>query len=387
VRGTFLGVSRPDLRDEEIAEILDTVRSGWLAAGPKVVRFQDELAAFVGGEHVRALNSCTAGLLLALRLLGIGGDDEVLVPANTFVACANAIEFAGARPVLVDSESGTGLLDFDHAASLVGPRTSALLAVHLGGRPLDADRLASFGARHGLAIVEDAAHALGAAWRGRRVGSWGNLCAFSFHASKNITTFEGGALVGRSAADAERVERLALHGLSRSAWKRHASDAPDHYDVIEPGFKFGMHDVSAAVGIHQLARLDAWIDEREHLARRYDEGLSGLPLEFAPPLPAHARHARHLYNVLVSPGAGAQRDELITELGRRKIGSTVHFHGIHLKSFYRQKYELRPEDLPVATDWAHRSITLPLHPQMTTDDVDDVCAAFGGALLEVRDAA
>ena len=379
-REQFLGIARPDLRDEEIAEMLDSVRSGWLTAGPKVRRFEDELSAYLGAERVRCLTSCTAGLTLALRLAGVGRDDEVLVPANTFAACANVVEHAGARPVLVDSEPDTGLLDLAHAEHLAGPRTRALMAVHLGGRPVDLDALERLASRLGITVIEDAAHAIGSEWRGRPIGSWGNLCSFSFHATKNITTFEGGALVVRDEEESLRVQRLALHGLDRSAWSRHGTGTPDRYDVPEPGFKFGMTDISAAVGLHQLRRLDGWIDRREELARHYDECLADLPVELPPAVPEGARHAWHIYSVLVREDAATSRDELVAELRARNIGSTVHFHGIHLQSYYRDRYGLRPEDLPVASDWAERSITLPLHPQMTEADVEDVAETVAATL-------
>lgn len=351
-----------------------------MTAGPKVRRFEEDLASYLGASHVRCLNSCTAGLMLALRLTGVGRGDEVLVPANTFAACANAVEHAGARPVLVDSEPGTGQIDLRHAEHLVGPATRAVMPVHLAGRPLDQDALSAFRDRHGIAVIEDAAHAIGAAWRGRPVGSWGNLCSFSFHATKNITTFEGGALVVCDEEQSDRVRRLALHGLDRSAWSRHGTGTPDRYDVAEPGFKFGMTDVSAAVGLHQLRRLDGWIERREDLARQYDAHLRELPVDLPPPVPEGARHAWHVYSVLVHEDAAASRDALINALRRRNIGSTVHFHGIHLQSYYRERYDLRPEDLPVASDWAQRSITLPLHPQMTSADVEDVAATVAATL-------
>lgn len=379
-RERFLGIARPDLRDEEIEELVDSVRSGWLTAGPKVRRFEDQLGRYVGVEHVRCLSSCTAGLTLALRLAGVERGDEVLVPANTFVACANAVEHMGARPVLVDSEPHTGLIDLAHARHLAGPRTRAVMPVHLGGRPVDQDALAALRDDLDITVIEDAAHAVGSEFRGRRVGSWGNLCSFSFHATKNITTFEGGALVVRDEEESARVQRLALHGLDRSAWSRHGTGSPDRYDVPEPGYKLAMTDVSAAVGLHQLRRLDGWIERREELAQHYNECLAHLPVELPPPVPDGTRHARHVYSVLVGVDAASSRDELIVALRARNIGSTVHFHGIHLQSYYRDRYGVRPEDLPVATDWAERSITLPLHPQMTESDVEDVASTVEAAV-------
>ena len=293
----YLGLSAPQIGDEEIEELLDAIRSGWLTAGPKVATFQSGLEEYLHARHVRCLSSCTGGLTIALRLLGIGHGDEVLVPSMTFVSCANVIEHAGAHPVLVDSDPETGHIDLAHAESLVTSRTRAVMPVHLAGFPVDLDAVNAFRDRHGIAVVEDAAHAIGARWQGRPVGSHGNLTAFSFHATKNITTFEGGALVVPAEAAAERAGRLSLHGLSRSAWARHGAIGPGAYEVAEPGFKFSMNDISAAVGIHQLGRLDGWIARRAELADHYDEALRGLPLELPPRPPAHARHAHHLYIV------------------------------------------------------------------------------------------
>ena len=375
-REQFLGIARPAIGEDELESILDVLRSGWLTSGAKVETFGRELARYVGAPQVCCLNSCSAGLMLALRLLHVGAGDEVLLPANTFAACANVVEHCGATPVFVDCEPQTGLLDLRLAESLVGPRTRVLMAVHLGGRPLDLDALAAFGDRHDVAVVEDAAHAIGAEWRGRRVGGWGNLCAFSFHATKNMTTIEGGALAVVDAAQSERVQRLALHGLSRSAWSRHGSAGPAQYDVSEPGYKFGMNDVSAAIGSGQLRRLDDWIDHRERLSLAYDERLAHLPVEFTAAPSVGMRHARHLYSVLVRRDAAVTRDDVVHELRARNVGTSVHFNGIHLHRYYRERYGLRPMDFPNSTDWSARSVTLPLHPGMTDDDVDYVCGAL-----------
>lgn len=376
----FVGVTEPVIGTAEQQEVLAVLQSGWVVAGPRVGRLEHELSSYLGAEHVRALSSCTAGLLLALRLAGVERDDEVLLPANTFVACANVVEQAGARPVLVDCDPATGLIDLDQADALAGPRTRALMPVHLGGRPLDMDALDDLRDRHGLAIIEDAAHAIGARWGGRSIGAHGNLVSFSFHAAKNITTIEGGALVVRSAEEASRVERLAVQGLSRSSWSRHGRPGPADYDVVEPGFKLRMNDVAAAIGVHQLPRLEGWLARREALARRYDELLTGLPLEFAPPLPDHARHARHLYTAKVAAAAPTDRDEVISHLADCNIGTSVHFQGIHRQSFFRERYGLSDADLPHATDWALRSLSLPIHPGVSDADQDDIVAALTEAL-------
>jgi dTDP-4-amino-4,6-dideoxygalactose transaminase len=380
VRPSFLGVALPGIGEDEIEELLATVRSGWVTSGPRVQRFQHALEAYMGVDNVRCLTSCTAGLTLALHIAGVGQGDEVLLPSVTFVSCANAIVHSGATPVFVDCDPLTGLLDLDHAESLVGPRTRALMPVHLGGRPVDMDRVAQLRDRHDLVVIEDAAHAIGAEWRGRRIGAAGNLTSYSFHATKNMTTFEGGALVTRDADEADRVGHLALHGVSRSAWDRHGAVKQDRYDVLEPGFKYGMHDVAAAVGIHQLARLDGWIARRDELARGYDELLADLPLEREPPPPDHTRHARHLYMVRVRPDALLDRDDIVEGLRERNIGSTVHFQAIHLFTYYRERFGLAAEALPASLDWSRRSITLPLHPAMTAEDQLDVASALSQLL-------
>jgi dTDP-4-amino-4,6-dideoxygalactose transaminase len=254
------------------------------------------------------------------------------------------------------------------------------MPVHLGGRPVDMDRVNAIRDRHGLAVVEDAAHAIGAAWDGTPIGAHGNSVSFSFHATKNMTTIEGGALVLWRDDDAERTGRLALQGLSRSSWNRHGSAGPADYDVVEPGFKLSMTDVEAAVGIHQLPQLDEWLTRREGLARRYDELLAGLPLEVEPPVPPGARHARHVYSVLVDHGAPMSRNELIEHLHRANIGSSVHFKALHFLTYYRDRYGLPEEAYPVASDYSQRTLSLPLHPRMTEVDQDEVVKALTEAL-------
>jgi dTDP-4-amino-4,6-dideoxygalactose transaminase len=330
----------------------------------------------VGAGQRRCLSSCTAALILAMRVLGIGVGDEVLVPAMTFVASANAIEHAGARPVLIDAVPGTGLIDLDAAEATITPRTRAIMPVHLAGRPVDMDRLNGLRDRHGLLVIEDAAHAIGSEWRGRRIGTFGNVAAFSFYVTKNISTIEGGALVTEDAEIAARVERLALHGLSLGAWQRFSDTGFRHYEVVEPGYKYNMTDVQAALGVHQLPRLDGWIDRRSELWDRYDELLTGLPLQTPPPPEPGTRHARHLYQVLVEPGAPLMRDQLLDALAARRIGTGVHYRGVHLHPFYRDTYGLDPADFPVATDISERTLSLPLSPKVTEADQDDVVSAL-----------
>jgi dTDP-4-amino-4,6-dideoxygalactose transaminase len=375
-RDSYLIFGSPIIGEEEIAEVVECLRSGWVGTGPKVQRFEALIAEYVGARQCRCLSSCTAALILAMRVLGIGAGDEVLVPAMTFVASANAVQHAGATPVLIDAVPGTGLIDLNAAEAAITARTRAIMPVHLAGRPVDMDRVNALRDRHGLLVIEDAAHAIGSEWRGRRIGAHGNLAAFSFYVTKNISTIEGGALVTEDAEIAAEVERLALHGLSLGAWQRFSDKGFRHYEVVEPGYKYNMTDVQAALGVHQLPRLDGWIDRRADLWDRYDELLVGLPLQTPPPPEPGTRHARHLYQVLVEPGAPLTRDRLLDALAARRIGTGVHYRGVHLHPFYRDTYGLDPADFPVATDISERTLSLPLSPKVTEADQNDVIAAL-----------
>jgi dTDP-4-amino-4,6-dideoxygalactose transaminase len=376
MRDTFLIFGSPTIGDAEIAEVADSMRSGWVGTGPKVQRFERLLADYVGAPQVRCLSSCTAALILALEALGIGLGDEVLVPAMTFVASANAVEHAGATPVLVDSVPGTGLIDFDAADAAITPRTRAIMPVHLAGRPVDMTHLDAFRDRHGLVVIEDAAHAIGTEFKGRRIGAFGNVTAFSFYVTKNITTIEGGAIATDSEELAEEIERLALHGLSLGAWQRFSDAGFKHYEVIRPGYKYNMTDVQASLGLRQLPHLDEWIARRAELWDRYDTELAGLPLTTPPPPESDTRHARHLYQVLIEPDAPLARDELLDALNERKIGTGVHYRGVHLHPYYRDRYRLVPEDFPVASAISDHTLSLPLGPQVSDADQDDVVQAL-----------
>jgi dTDP-4-amino-4,6-dideoxygalactose transaminase len=380
IRESFLVFGRPVIGDAEIDEVVDSLRSGWIGTGPKVQRFEQQLAQYVGVSYARCVSSCTAALMLGLKVLGIGPGDEVIVPTMTFIASANSVEHLGAKPVFVDSEAGTGLIDLEAAEAAIGERTRAIMPVHLSGRALDMDAVNALRDRYGLLVIEDAAHAIGTEWRSTRIGGHGNLAAYSFYVTKNITTIEGGALATQSVELAERVERLALHGLSLGAWQRFSDQGYRHYEVEEPGFKFNMTDVQAAVGLHQLPNLDRWIDERERIWQRYDELLADLPLDLPPPAENGTRHARHLYQVLVRPDAGISRDELMTDLTRRKIGVGVHYRACHLHPYYRERYGIAADAFPVATDISERTMSLPLAPDMSEDDVLDVVDALRASL-------
>jgi dTDP-4-amino-4,6-dideoxygalactose transaminase len=380
VREQFLVFGKPVIGPEEIAEVVDSLERGWIGTGPKVGRFERMLEQYVGVPHMRCVASCTAALMLSFKAMDIEPGAEVLVPAMTFVASANAVIHAGATPVLVDVEPVTGLMDLEAAEAAITPKTQAIMVVHLAGRPIDLDRLRALADRHSLKIVEDAAHALGAEWHGRRIGSHGNLAAFSFYATKNITTAEGGAIATPDAAIAERVERLALHGLSLGAWQRYSDPGFKHYEAEELGYKFNLTDIHAAIGLHQLPRLDAWIDARAEIVARYRELLDGLPLTLPLEPTPEMRHAQHLFAVLVDDDAPITRDELATELHRRNIGIGIHYRAVHLHPLYARTYGLRREDFPVASDISERTLSLPLAPDLDENDIADVVSAVRAAL-------
>jgi dTDP-4-amino-4,6-dideoxygalactose transaminase len=349
---------RPLISEEAIAEVGDALRSGWIGAGPRVARFERELGERLGGAHVRCVASGTAALYLILRAHGIGPGDEVLLPSLTFVACASAIELTGAAPVLVDSEPGTNLISLEAAERAVTQRTRAVMLVHLAGRPVDLDGAARLRERHGLLVVEDAAHAIGAHWDGTPIGGGENPVAFSFHATKNITSVEGGAVATRDPALAERVEQMARHGLDRSGWDRFSDAGSPPQLALAAGFKFTMSDVQAALALHQLPQLDEWIAVRERQWSAYDAALAGLALRTPPPPGPRMRHARHLYQVSVAQ----DRDGLAERLGRRGIGTGLHYRALHLHPHFRGHGEL-----PVATHASRTLLSLPLGPAMSED--------------------
>lgn len=377
----FLVFGSPLISEEEIAEVVDSLRSGWVGTGPKVHRFETMLEEYLGARHVRCVSSCTAALFLAMKCLGVGPGDEVIVPTMTFVATVNAVEQTGATPVLVDSEPQTGLIDLDAAEAAINERTRAILPVHFAGRPIDLDRLNHLRDRYGIDVVEDAAHAIGTRWHGRPIGSFGNLAAFSFYVTKNITTIEGGALATNDSAIAERVERLALHGLSLGAWQRFSDKGFKHYDATEPGFKFNMTDVQAALGIHQLPHLDEWIRRRGELADRYKALLANLPLELPPAAAPDTVHAWHLFQVLVARDARMTRDELLEHLTASGIGVGVHYRAVHLHPYYRDRYQLDPTAFPIATDISNRTLSLPLSPKVSEADQDRVMRVLAEGFL------
>ena len=359
--------------DAEIDSVVDCLRSGWLTSGLKVKEFERAFAAYVGCTHALAVNSCTAALHLGLEAVGVKPGDEVITSPMTFAATAAVIEHLGARPVLVDCEPESLNIDPARLEAAITPRTRAILPVHFAGQPCDMDAILGIARARGLAVVEDAAHALPARHGNRMIGTLGDITCFSFYATKTITTGEGGMAVTDREDYAERMRVMHLHGMSRDAWKRYTQNGSWSYEILAPGFKYNLTDIAASIGIAQLARADAFHARRLQVARAYTAGLSGLRGLRTPVVPDECGHSWHLYVVQVVPEAlTVDRDEFIRRLVARNIGVSVHFIPLHLHPYYRDKYGLRPADLPVAYAAFQRILSLPLYPKMTDGDVQDV---------------
>ena len=361
---------RPDIGDDEIAAVVDTLRSGWLTVGPRTQEFEQEFARAVGAPHAVAVSSCTAALHLALDALDVEPGDEVITSTLTFAATGATIVHSGARPVLVDCTRDTLNLDPADVARKVTPRTRAVVPVHFAGQPAAMDEILDFARRHGLKVIEDAAHALPASYRGRTVGTIGDLTAFSFYATKNLTTGEGGMLTLADAALADQLRSRRLHGMSRDAWRRYSAQGSWRYDVSYPGFKYNMTDVAASMGLVQLRRLPALHRRRQQIVALYDEMLRDRP-ELEPLVTRpDVMHAWHLYVVRIRPERlRVDRDALIEHLKAEGVGTAVHFIPLHLHSFYRDAFGYRPEHFPVASAAAESILSLPLFTLMSDDDV------------------
>jgi dTDP-4-amino-4,6-dideoxygalactose transaminase len=374
-RSEFLRFSPPSIGEEEVAEVVDTLRSGWITTGPKTHRFEQAFAAFAGSPAALALNSCTAALHTALAALEIGAGDEVITSPMTFTASANVVEHVGGLPVLVDVEPDTLNLDPRRVEAAITPRTRAIIAVHYGGHPADLDPLRALASKHGLHLIEDAAHALPARYRGTMIGAGANPVAFSFYATKNLTTGEGGMLTaGAELVDRSRV--LSLHGMSRDAWKRYAQGGSWAYDVVYPGFKYNMTDIQAAMGLAQLRKLEAFHARRRAVARMYTAAFASDDALESPTERPEVDSAWHLYVLRLRPEVlRIGRDQFIDELTARNVGTSVHFIPLHLHSHYRRQYGYAPDAFPVAEGNYRRMLSLPLHPGLTDADAGYVIDA------------
>ncbi len=382
-REDFLVFGKPTLGESAMAEVRAVLESGWLGTGPRVAAFERAFAQYkqVPATRAVALNSCTAGLHLALVVAGVGPGDEVITTPMTFCATVNAILHAGATPVLADVDPVTQNLDPAAVAAAITPRTVAILPVHFAGRPCAMDALETLAERHGLVLIEDCAHAIETQHHGRPAGTIGRFGCFSFYATKNLTTGEGGMLLCRDEKDAERARRLSLHGLSHGAHDRFGPGGFSHYTVVEPGFKYNMMDLQAALGLHQLQQVEPFARRRAEIVTQYDNALADLPITTPASAAPRTRHAHHLYPLLINETAtGCGRDRFLSEMKSRNIGVGVHYLALPEHPFYQQALGWRPEDCPVATRIGRQTASIPLTPYLTGRDVAGVIAAVKEAL-------
>jgi len=372
----FLVFGAPQIEQAEIDEVVDSIRSGWLGTGPKVARFEEEFKHYKGAPNAVAVNSCTAALHLAMLASGVGQGDEVITTPLTFCASVNAIIHTGATPVLADVDPRTMNIDPARVQEAITPRTKAILPVHFAGRPCEMDALCTLATKNELMIIEDCAHAIETEYQGRKSGLFGDFGCFSFYVTKNVITGEGGMVLARDEALAARIKVLALHGMSKDAWKRFSDSGWVHYQVVEAGFKYNMMDIQAALGIHQLRRVEKNWQRREEIWRRYNEALQDLPIGLPTDADEDTRHAYHLYTVMVAKGrSGISRDEFLSAIQEQNVGVGVHYLSIPEHPYYQERFGWKPEDYPNATRIGRETVSLPLSPRLADSDADDVIEA------------
>ncbi|MDB5773382.1 MAG: DegT/DnrJ/EryC1/StrS family aminotransferase [Burkholderia sp.] len=367
----FLPFALPDIDDDEINAVSECLRSGWVTTGPKTKEFEQKFSAYLGGgREAISVNSATAGLHLALEALGIGPGDEVIVPTLTFTATAEVVRYLGADPVLVDVDPVTLNIRIDAIKAAVTHRTKAIMPVHYGGLPCEMDPILEFARDHGLYVIEDAAHAFPAKYKGRLVGTLeSDATVFSFYANKTMTTGEGGMIVTSNAALAERVRTMRIHGINRDVFDRFVSKTPSwFYQVVAPGFKYNLTDIAAAIGIQQLRKIDRFLARRKQLAQRYADELARFPLVLPVDATDGGVHAWHLYVVRLNADARIGRDAFIDRLSEYGIGTSVHYIPLHRHPYWRDRYRLLPEHFPEADAAYQRMVSLPLYTRMTDDD-------------------
>jgi dTDP-4-amino-4,6-dideoxygalactose transaminase len=382
-RDQFLVFGNPMIEQDEIDDVVDSMKTGWLGTGPKVIRFQDAFREYIGTKHALAVNSWTSGMHLGLIAAGIGPRDEVITTPMTFAASVNVILHSGATPVFVDVSLPDMTIDINQIEDKITPRTRAIMPIHFAGRPCNMDAIMDIAHRHNLLVMEDAAHAIEAMYHGQKIGNIGHLTGFSFYVTKNIVTGEGGMVTTNDDEWAEKIQVYGLHGMSKGAWQRYSDDGYKHYAVVYPGYKYNMMDIQAAIGYHQLQRIGGYLGVREHIWQRYDEAFQDLAvLTPAPPEPDTV-HARHLYTLLLDiDRLNITRDNFLQQMHQRNIGTGVHFISVHQHPYYRETFGFQTNDFPTASYISERTVSLPLSAKLTDEDVDDVIQA----VREVLDA-
>ncbi|MBU6415269.1 DegT/DnrJ/EryC1/StrS family aminotransferase [Patescibacteria group bacterium] len=369
MRKDFLIFGNPHIGQPEIDEVVASLKSGWLGTGPKVKQFEEMFRAYKGTEYALALNSCTAALHLSMLAIGVGPGDEVIVPAMTFAATANAVIHAGAVPVFADCKRDTMNIDSQDIERKITPRTKAIIPVHFAGRPCDMDAIMAIAKKHNLKVVEDCAHAIEAEYHGQKTGTFGDIGCFSFYVTKNIVTGEGGMAITNNEAYANQIKVLGLHGLSKDAWRRFGDEGYKHYQVVFAGYKYNMMDLQAAIGIHQFKKIDEFWKRRQEIWQTYQDAFQGLPVFLPAPVEANTRHAYHLYTLLLDlDNLTITRDQFLDCMTKRNIGVGVHYIALHLHPYYQQRFGYKPGDFPVSEWISERTVSIPLSPKLTYED-------------------
>lgn len=379
----FLTFGAPSIGEEEIQEVVECMRSGWLGTGPRVARFEADFARYKGTDstHVAAVNSCTAALHVSMVAAGLEPGAEVITTPLTFCATVNAIIHAGLTPVLADVDSETQCISAEAIEAAITPRTQAILPVHFAGRPCEMDRIMAIAAKHRLTVIEDCAHAIETEYHGQKAGTFGDFGCFSFYVTKNVITGEGGMILSRSDEQCARAKILALHGMSKDAWHRFSDSGYRHYQVVEAGFKYNMMDMQAAIGIHQLARVEANWERRREIWEMYQTALGHLPFELPTEPAANTRHAHHLYTIMVDGArSGIGRDALLDHMTANRIGVGVHYLSVPEHPYYQERFGWNPEQWPNAARIGRQTLSLPLSPALTRADVDRVVSAVAAAV-------
>jgi dTDP-4-amino-4,6-dideoxygalactose transaminase len=364
---------KPYITDEEINEVVDSLKKGWLTMGPKTIEFENQFKNYIGSKNAIAVNSCTAGLHLALRAIGLKEGDEVIVPSTTFVATAEVVNYFNAKPVLVDVEKDTHLIDVSKIEEKITPRTKAIIPVHYSGQPADMDEILEIARKYSLYVIEDAAHALPAWYKGKKIGTIGDLTAFSFYATKTLATGEGGMVTTENDEWAEKIRILRLHGISKDAWKRYSKEGTWEYDVLENGYKYNMTDINAALGLAQLKKVEWMWQQRVKIAEAYNNAFKENEELILYKVKENRTSAWHLYPIKLNLEAlTIDRNQFIEELKERGIGTSVHFIPLYRFSYYKKRFHYQPQDFPNSEWIFERVVSLPIFPGMTQEELDYV---------------
>lgn len=371
----YIVFGSPVIAEEELEAVTRTLASCWIGTGARVQELQETFAHHCGAKHAIAASSCTAALHLAMVASGFGPGDEVITSPMTFCATANAVVHTGAVPVFADCERDTMNIDPRAIEAAITPRTKAIIPVHFAGRPANLNAITEIAKRRGLLVIEDAAHAIEAAYHGKKIGSISNITCFSFYVTKNMTTGEGGMVTTNDSDLAERIHIYGLHGMSADAWSRFSDKGYKHYDVIFPGFKYNLTDLAASLGLAQFPKLEGWLRRRHELWSRYDEAFADLPVTLPAPAEHGTLHARHLYTILIHDDAPVSRDDFMSQMHKRGIGTGVHYRALHTHPYYRDRFGYRPEQFPNANYIGQRTVSLPLTAKLKDVDVDRIIKA------------